>query len=120
LLVTELDPDNDGRPAHAMLLADGFRDEGYVNIFDGGPAFVAPIDEVAKITARREATYLGEKPCGTPRLIATGHAQDFRLLGGGVSSDDDRVKLDPSAEGHPAFRAAKHSTSHQRRPAHND
>jgi arginine N-succinyltransferase len=90
-------PHDDGRPAHAMLLAEGFRDEGYVDIFDGGPTLVAPIDEVATIAARRVVTCLGEKPGGTPALIATGRAQDFRLVRGGVSSDGDGVWLDPGA-----------------------
>jgi arginine N-succinyltransferase len=90
-------PHDDGRPAHAMLLTEGFRDEGYVDIFDGGPTLVAPIDEVATIAARRVVTCLGEKPGGTPALIATGRAQDFRLVRGGVSSDGDGVWLDPGA-----------------------
>jgi arginine N-succinyltransferase len=80
-----------------MLLTEGFRDEGYVDIFDGGPTLVAPIDEVATVATRREVNYLGEKPGGTPTLIATGHAQSFRLVRGGVWSDDDGVWIDPSA-----------------------
>jgi arginine N-succinyltransferase len=80
-----------------MLLTEGFRDEGYVDIFDGGPTLVAPIDKVATIAARRIVTYLGEKPGGTPALIATGHAKDFRLVRGGVSFDDGGLWLDPGA-----------------------
>ena len=88
-------PHDDGRPAHAMLLTEGFRDEGYVDIFDGGPTLVAPIDEVASIAGSREVPYLGEEPGGAPALIATGEARDFRLVRGCVSPAENGVRLDP-------------------------
>jgi arginine N-succinyltransferase len=88
-------PHDDGRPAHAMLLTEGFRDEGYVDIFDGGPTLVAPIDQIATIAALREAAFLGEQPGGAPALIATGHACDFRLVRGRVSSAENGIWLDP-------------------------
>jgi arginine N-succinyltransferase len=89
-------PHDDGRPAHAMLLAEGFRDEGYVDIFDGGPTLVAPIDAVATIAASREGAYQGEVSGGTPALVATGQASDFRLVRGLASHDGEGVRLDPA------------------------
>jgi arginine N-succinyltransferase len=92
-------PHADGQPAYAMLLTEGFRDEGYVDIFDGGPTLVAPIDQVATIAARREAAYLGEKQGGAPALIAAGRARGFRLARGYASPAENGVWLDPACAG---------------------
>jgi arginine N-succinyltransferase len=92
-------PHDDGRPALAMLLTEGFRDEGYVDIFDGGPTLVAQVDAVATIAASRNAAYVGEKPGGAPALIATGRARDFRLVRGRISPDEDGVRLDANCAG---------------------
>lgn len=88
-------PHDDGRRALAMLLAEGFREEGYVDIFDGGPTLVASIDDVATIATSRKATYLGNEAGGAPALVATGQASDFRLVRGYVSPAQDGVRLDP-------------------------
>jgi arginine N-succinyltransferase len=89
-------PHDDGRPAHAMLLTEGFRDEGYVDIFDGGPTLVAEIDEVATVAKSRVASYLGEDAGGAPALVAAGRARNFRLVRGSVSPAGDGVRLDPA------------------------
>jgi arginine N-succinyltransferase len=86
-------PHNDGRPAHAMLLTEGFRDEGYVDIFDGGPTLVAPIDAVRTVAGSREARFLGECQDGSDSLIACGEAGAFRLLRGTAHANDDGVRL---------------------------
>ena len=88
-------PHDDGRPALAMLLTEGFRDEGYVDIFDGGPTLVAPIDSVRTVMAAREATFVGDAEDGRPALIATGCASDFRLVRGFASRNQDQVRIDP-------------------------
>jgi arginine N-succinyltransferase len=88
-------PHNDGRPAHAMLLAEGFRDEGYVDIFDGGPTLVAPIDAVRTIATSGEAAYLGNGSGSTRALIATGFGSEFRLVRGFAMAEEGGVRLDP-------------------------
>ena len=85
---------DDGRPAHAMLLAEGFRDEGYVDIFDGGPTLVAPIDAVRTVAASREAAYVGPGSGETVALIATGFGSEFRLVRGSAEAEDAGVRLD--------------------------
>jgi len=90
-------PHDDGRPAQAMLLTEGFRDEGYVDIFDGGPTLVAPIDAVRTVVATQEAVLLGEREGGQPALIATGLAHGFRLVRGLVARDQAGVRIDPSS-----------------------
>jgi arginine N-succinyltransferase len=89
-------PHNDGRPAYAMLLAEGFRDECYVDIFDGGPTLVAPIDAVRTVAQSREASLLGQVEGGLPALVATGFGSEFRLARGMVLSRDNGVMLDPA------------------------
>jgi arginine N-succinyltransferase len=89
-------PHDDGRPAHAMLLSEGFRDEGYVDIFDGGPTLVAPIDAVRTIASSREAMFLGEDGEGTPALVATGSGRDFRLTRGLARHTAEGSRLDPA------------------------
>jgi len=87
-------PHNDGRPAHAMLLAEGFRDEGYVDIFDGGPTLVAPIDAVRTVAQSCETAFLGPAEGGLRALIATGFGSEFRLARGTASARDEGVTLD--------------------------
>ena len=88
-------PHNDGRPAHAMLIAEGFRDDGYVDIFDGGPTLVAPIDAVRTVAQSREAAFLGQAEGGLRALVATGFGSEFRLARGMASVRDDGATLDP-------------------------
>jgi arginine N-succinyltransferase len=92
-------PHNDGRPAHAMLLGEGFRDEGYVDIFDGGPTLVAAIDAVRTVAASKEAVYLGKTPGGDAALIATGLGAEFRLVRGAATAEESGVRLEPECAG---------------------
>jgi arginine N-succinyltransferase len=87
-------PHDDGRPAYAMLLAERFRDEGYVDIFDGGPTLVAAIDEVVSVSTARKLIYRGEGTSGQRALVSAGHAQDFRLARGWIIPDEQGVRLD--------------------------
>ncbi len=87
-------PHDDGRPAHAMLLAEGFRDEGYVDIFDGGPTLVAPIDSVRTVVEAREAVFAGQAEDGCAAIIATGHGSGFRLVRGLAARNEGKVRID--------------------------
>ncbi|ESZ87905.1 MAG: arginine N-succinyltransferase [Blastomonas sp. CACIA14H2] len=86
-------PHDDGRAAHAMLLDEGFRDDGYVDIFDGGPTLVAPIDAVRTVRACRRCTlaHIGETAPGGAQaaLVGSGSGGDFRVAAGQVHIDDD-------------------------------
>ena len=90
-------PHNDGRPAHAMLLSEGFRDEGYVDIFDGGPTLVAPIDSVRTVASSRPGTFAGSTDKGAPTLVATGTKRDFRLVRAAARANDDGIRLDEAS-----------------------
>jgi arginine N-succinyltransferase len=87
-------PHDHGRPAHAMLLSEGFHDEGYVDIFDGGPTLVAQIDSVRTVAATQEAVLTGEHEGGHSALIAAGEGSAFRLVRGRALREDGGVRID--------------------------
>lgn len=85
-------PHNDGRRAMALLIEEGFRYEGYVDIFDGGPTLFANIDELKAVRENRTARIgrIVDALTGPDRLVSTGHAAGFRVA---------RGRLAESAEG---------------------
>ncbi len=90
-------PHNDGRPAHAMLLAEGFSDEGYIDIFDGGPTLVAPIDSVRTVASSIAGPFVATTDQGMPSLVATGVGSDFLLVRAYAQANDDGIRLDKVA-----------------------
>ena len=48
---------DDGRAALSLLLEEGFREEGYVDIFDAGPTMVATIDDLKAVRGLHHAMY---------------------------------------------------------------
>lgn len=90
-------PHDDGRPARDMLLAEGFRDEGYVDIFDGGPTLVADIDAVRTVrTSERRLVRAIEASADTAVLAGAGEGAGFRAAMGGIGrSGDDEIDVAP-------------------------
>ncbi|MEP5938493.1 MAG: arginine N-succinyltransferase [Erythrobacter sp.] len=91
-------PHPTGRAAMRMLENEGFRYEGYVDIFDGGPTMIAPTDKIESVAnsslATISATDLEE---GERAIIATGQLQDFRACyGARVLGDDGTITIDAS------------------------
>ena len=81
-------PHKDGRRAYDLLIAEGFRDEDYVDIFDGGPTIHT---EVANLRCVREAQVStvarvgGEVAGGVDSLVSAGHSREFRCARGQVT-----------------------------------
>lgn len=74
-------PHRDGRRAYELLLQEGFRDEDYVDIFDGGPTVEARIDDLRAVRDARVATVAAiedEVEGGADVLVSAGHSRDFR------------------------------------------
>ena len=73
-------PHSQGRAAMAMLESEGFRYDGYVDIFDGGPTMTVPTDQIRTLRESREGTMLAGEPV-TPRsaLVAAGRLQNVRV-----------------------------------------
>jgi arginine N-succinyltransferase len=72
-------PHPSGRAALRMLEAEGFRYEGYIDIFDGGPSVSAPTDQVRTIREGRDFVFAGthEEDSGATMLVASGRLTDF-------------------------------------------
>lgn len=91
-------PHPSGRAAMRMLENEGFSYQGYVDIFDGGPTMLAPIDKVRSIADAHHgpveniALEKGEKA-----LIATGRMQDFRCCYGARELRGNGVAIDAQA-----------------------
>jgi arginine N-succinyltransferase len=78
-------PHPSGRAAMRMLEEEGFRAEGYVDIFDGGPTMTARTDTVKSVAGASGGELMGTSVAeGTPSLIATGKLSDFRCCFGQV------------------------------------
>ena len=89
-----------GRPALAMLEGEGFRYDGYIDIFDGGPTVVCPTDSVRTVATSRAASVaeLTETSAGLPRaLLAAGRLADFRAWLGHADWNDAGLVL-PAGE----------------------
>lgn len=92
-------PHDDGRPARDMLLDEGFRDEGYVDIFDGGPTLVADIDSLRAIRRAVDGRVTGivdELDGGENMLVSRGRGVDFRAAAGPVQADAPTLVGDPN------------------------
>lgn len=89
-------PHPSGRAAMRMLEGEGFRYEGYCDIFDGGPTMTARTDEVRSVrdaASSRVATI--ERDGGEEALVAAGLLTDFTCAYGRVGPVDGGVTLSP-------------------------
>jgi arginine N-succinyltransferase len=74
------EPHDAGRPAQKMLLAEGFRFNGYIDIFDGGPTVDTRVDEIRTIRESLGTTVAASPGSdeGGARLVAGGTLSGFR------------------------------------------
>jgi arginine N-succinyltransferase len=89
-------PHTTGRAALAMLEAEGFSYDNYVDIFDGGPTVTARTDQLRTIRdsrLARIAQLAGSDENFTPALLAAGRLTGFRAWIGHVAGDGDSVTL---------------------------
>ncbi len=75
-------PHAKGRAALAMLEAEGFRFDNYVDIFDGGPTVCAEIDQLKSVrgACESEIAALADVVDAPPRLVACGQLADFQAF----------------------------------------
>lgn len=74
-------PHGSGKAALAMLAAEGFVYDNYVDIFDGGPTVAARTDDLKTIrTAREDAVALLDAVDAPDRLVASGQLRDFQAF----------------------------------------
>lgn len=76
-------PHPSGRAAMRMLEGEGFRHDGYVDIFDGGPTMTARTDEVKSVREARPArAAITDRDLGERAILAAGRLGTFRAAFG--------------------------------------
>lgn len=90
---------DDGRGAHALLVEEGFRDDGYVDIFDAGPTMIAMIDDLKAIRHLHHAMFAGtaNEDALRDHLIAHGSGADFRCVVGSIEAAGAQAVTDPAS-----------------------
>jgi arginine N-succinyltransferase len=84
-------PHPSGRAAMRMLEREGFRQDCYIDIFDGGPTMIAATDDVRSIRDSH-ALVLGaveEEVAGTNMILAAGERANFAAACGNLRHDPD-------------------------------
>ena len=92
-------PHPTGRAAMRMLEDEGFRAEGYVDIFDGGPTMVAWTDNVTSVKNADARTITSlDAAEGERAILVTGHLGTFRAcFGARVLDDDGGIAIDSAS-----------------------
>ncbi len=92
-------PHPTGRAAMRMLEDEGFRYEGYVDIFDGGPTMIARTDNVATVRNACEARVTGlDVSEGERAILATGRLGTFRAcFGARVLDGEGGIAIDSAS-----------------------
>jgi arginine N-succinyltransferase len=82
-----------------MLEDEGFRADGYVDIFDGGPTMVARTDNVTSVKNSCEATVTSLTVSeGERAILATGQLGTFRAcFGARVLDADGGIAIDSAS-----------------------
>ena len=75
-------PHDQSAPAYRLLRHEGFSENGYIDVFDGGPQLDAEIDRLAAVLEMRTHTLLDGMPEGEARLmlVSAGRGIDFRTI----------------------------------------
>lgn len=92
-------PHPSGRAAMRMLELEGFRHDGYVDIFDGGPTMVAHTDQVTSVRGSVSAQVTGmDASEGERAILATGHLGTFRAcFGARVLDGEGGIAIDSAS-----------------------
>jgi arginine N-succinyltransferase len=84
-------PHPSGRAAMKMLEREGFKYDGYIDIFDGGPTMSVAIDDILTIRDSRTLTFAGKHDAsGADRdIVSAGHLTSFRACYAEVKENPD-------------------------------
>lgn len=90
-------PHPDGRRAEALLMEEGFRFEGCIDIFDAGPTMVADIDNLKAVRESRVSRVAAVAPTdgGDEVLASAGEGAGFRASRGRLERLEDGVTVAP-------------------------
>ena len=87
---------DEGLGALRMLLEEGFRDDGFIDIFDGGPTVWAPTESLGGVKDSRVARLARVEDVvadGVDSLACAGFGPDFRAARGLVQAGDDGLVI---------------------------
>jgi arginine N-succinyltransferase len=83
-------------PALKLLEAEGFRHQGYIDIFDGGPTVEAPLEQIRSVRRSRTVRVeVGQAERGAPHLVSNTQLGDFRCTVADVDPAGGSVMLTP-------------------------
>lgn len=90
---------DDGRAARSLLLEEGFREEGYVDIFDAGPTLIAEIDQLRAVRDLHHGLFAGDSIAHDVRdhLLVKGSGPDFCCVPAAVEAAGGQVRTDPGS-----------------------
>ena len=81
-------------PALHLLEQEGFRYQGYIDIFDGGPSVEAPREDIRSVRRSQRVTVrVGQAEGGAPCLVANTALGGFRCTHALLEAEDGRVTL---------------------------
>lgn len=88
-----------GVPAMALLESEGFRPNGLVDIFDGGPTVACARDHIRTVRDARPLSCVVAEAVEAelPALVSTASVAGFRAVRSRVAIDGDTVRLTPEA-----------------------
>ena len=86
-------PHPSGEAAMRMLEREGFSNEGYIDIFDGGPTMSVKTDEIRTIEESQEFIFVGTAGPGEGEkmLLSSGGLADFACGYGTVAAEPDGI-----------------------------
>lgn len=88
-------PHVSGRPAQAMLEEEGFRYDGYIDIFDGGPTLAVPTDQLRTVREARIARVSGPAGIGgESAIVASGRGEMFNATFANVDAQGESVMIE--------------------------
>ncbi|PZU07950.1 arginine N-succinyltransferase [Sphingomonas sp.] len=101
-------PHATGRAAMRMLEEEGFVDEGYLDIFEGGPTLTAAVDRLRSVRDAREGRIasIGEGG-GIRSIVGTGRLRDFRTAFALLGEAGSGLEIDGQAAEALALRAGQ-------------
>src|SRR3546814_7631597 len=97
-----------------MLEEEGFRYDGYIDIFDGGPAVSIRTEQLRTVREARKATLGGVMPpgSGVPAIVASGRGNMFNATFADIDAQGDSVLIDAAGRSALSLDAGERSEEH--------